>query len=583
MSNLISSVRRSFGRTPLTVFHHPAYRLPLIGLEHSLGIEPRRADFAVWVLEEWKALRQEQIRSSRPASYEELQAVHAPDYLDSLSDPRVLAPIFGVDPSDIPVDEVLYTTWVACGGTVDAAKEALSRASPVLNTLGGFHHAAPTRGSGFCPVNDVAVAIAALRRDGFQERVVVLDLDAHPPDGTVECLRDDSLAWIGSLSGSNWGDFAGPVDETVLPVGCKDGEYLAALEALLSRMPKCGLAFVIAGGDVLAEDRYGQLALTLEGARRRDARVCGALRGKASVWLPGGGYQPSAWQVLTGTGLVLAGRPAAQIQPGYDPLSAQFGRISRNIGTQLRSWDSLLNQQDLDDTLARKPASSPALFGLYTRTGLEYVLFRYGVTSHVQRLGYRNPRVELETEEGGGRIRLLADAQGQSHLLLEVVLERRSLAQHEVLFVNWLALRHPLTHFSASRPRLPGQDVPSLGLAREIAELLALMAKRLGLDGVAFQPSWYHMAYAARYRGRFIDPKRQGRFEALVRDLKGVPLLAATSAVEEGRVKLNGQPYRWEPDPMVIWLNAPSFDEAVASEERERSSFTVESAASSSG
>jgi len=581
--NLISSVRRPFGRTPLTVFHHPAYRLPLIGLEHSLGIEARRADFAVWVLEEWKALRKEQIRSSRTVSYDELQMVHTPDYLDSLSDPHVLARIFGVEPSDIPVDEVLYTTRVACGGTVDAAKEALSRASPILNTLGGFHHAAPARGSGFCPVNDIAVAIAVVRKNGFQERVVVLDLDAHPPDGTVECLRGDLQTWIGSLSGSHWGDFAGPVDETVLPVGCKDAEYLAALESLLSRMPVCGLAFVIAGGDVLAEDRYGQLALTLDGARMRDARVFSSLRGKASVWLPGGGYQPRAWQVLTGTGLVLAGRPTAHIPPGYDPLSAEFGRIARTIDRPLRDWDSLLNHEDVDDTLARKPASNPALFGLYTRAGLEYALFRYGLSSHVQRLGYSNPRVELETEEGGGRIRLLGDAQGQSYVLVELVLERRSLAQRDVLFVNWLALRHPLTRFSSSRPRLPGQDVPGLGSAREVAELLALMAKRLGLDGVAFQPSWYHMAYAARYRARFVDPKRQGRFEALVRDLRGVPLLAATTAVEEGRVKLNGQPYRWEPDPMVIWLNAAPFDEAIASDERERSSFAIESGSSSGG
>jgi len=104
------------------------------------------------------------------------------------------------------------------------------------------------------------------------------------------------------------------------------------------------------------------------------------------------------------------------------------------------------------------------------------------------------------------------------------------------------------------------------------------MAQRLGLDGVAFQRSWYHTAYAARYRGRFVDPKRQGRFEALVRDLRGIPLLQATTAVAEGRVKLNGQAYQWEPDEMVIWLKPTPGDETLAAVERDRSHFTVDPA-----
>src|SRR5205823_6058723 len=61
---------------------------------------------------------------------------------------------------------------------------------------------------------------------------------------------------------------------------------------------------------------------------------------------------------------------------------------------------------------------------------------------------------------------------------------------------------------------LPGQDTPGLGLAREIGELLARIASRLGLEGVAFRPAWYHTAYAARHYFHFADPARQGRFEA---------------------------------------------------------------------
>ena len=85
------------------------------------------------------------------------------------------------------------------------------------------------------------------------------------------------------------------------------------------------------------------------------------------------------------------------------------------------------------------------------------------------------------------------------------------------------------------------------------------------------------MAYAARHDARFVDSARQGRFEALVRDLKSVPLLEATHALAEGTVKLNGEPYRWEPDEMVRWReekDIPSDGEAIAAE-RERCHFTL--------
>ncbi len=103
-----------------------------------------------------------------------------------------------------------------------------------------------------------------------------------------------------------------------------------------------------------------------------------------------------------------------------------------------------------------------------------------------------------------------------------------------------------------------------------------LMAERLKLSGVAFRPMWYHLAVVARARFRFLDSARQGRFEALMRDLAHVPLLDATRLVAKGHVRLNGQPYTWEADDMVS-RRAPASDDAmVIALERERCHFTVE-------
>jgi hypothetical protein len=218
------------------------------------------------------------------------------------------------------------------------------------------------------------------------------------------------------------------------------------------------------------------------------------------------------------------------------------------------------------------------LLGHYSAQGLEYILFRYGLLSQVERLGYSGLRVELSGTGAGTRAQLLGRAEGREHVLIDCVLERRPLGDGEVLFANWLSLRHPRARFSPVRPQLPGQDVPGLGLSREMDELLALVAERQGLLGVAFRPMWFHLAVLSRRRYRFVDPARQGRFEALLRDLQALPLVEATRLVAEGRVAMNGEPYVWEASDLVSLLQPELGDAEAVAAERERVHFTVDGA-----
>jgi acetoin utilization deacetylase AcuC-like enzyme len=559
------------------VFHDPRYRLPFSGIEAPSGVDVRRPDDALTFLLECGAADQSLIRIPRQVSWADLQRVHTPQYLESLSDPTVLAHIFAVDPSDVVVDTLLATVRLACGGTLDAARYALETKAPALNLLGGFHHAAPSRGVGFCAVNDIAVAVEVLRSEGFDGQVCVIDLDAHPSDGTAECLGGKPNVWLGSIAGVSWGELKG-VDEVNLPQGTGDGPYLEALAGLLSRMPKPALAFVLAGADVLAGDRLGTLGLSIPGAQRRDLTVFNALHGAPSVWLPAGGYSPHAWKVLAGTGMVLAFHDTEAIPPDFDPLASRFRHTFQGLKAEDLGNDAIFTEDDLAEALGQARPRARRFVDFYTAQGLEFGLEQYGLLPILRRMGFDQLHIEL-SQSASDRARLMGVDQksGEKACLIELDCEKRHIGEGDFLFVNWLSLRNPRAQFSPVRPKLPGQEVPGLGLAREMSEILGLMARRLSLQGVAFQPSWFHMAYAARHTGRFVDPERQGRFDALLRDLKALPLLEATRKVAEGQVKLNGAPYRWEPDPMVQWLHhedAPEWKERVA-KERERCRFEV--------
>ncbi|MEB2311731.1 MAG: histone deacetylase [Sorangiineae bacterium] len=567
-------LRAFFGARGLPVFYDPTYRLPLASIEAATGMEPRRADLALGYLLETGVIRPTDVRTPHRIRYKDLARVHTHELLDSLSSAEELGRIFAVDATDVNVDELVRTLRVACGGTLDAARAALARGGATLNLLGGFHHAGPGRGGGFCAVNDVATAVAALRAEGFDRRVGVLDLDAHPPDGLAECFEGDPSVWIGSLSGADWGALPG-VDETRLPPGCDDASYLSALGALLRRMPPAALTFVLAGGDVLAGDRFGAFALSLDGARRRDLRVTRALAGGPSVWLPAGGYSEDAWKVLAGTGLALALGSLEPVPPGYDALRARFARIAAQIDPRELDGGFELTEEDVLASLGRPSPKALRLLDYYTKEGLEYAFSRYGLLEQLRRLGYSRFRFAISREGIGDCLRVFGRFGGAEHLLIECVVEKRSLGEDEVLYVHWLTLRHPRGRFSDQRPKLPGQEEPGLGLARECAELLARMAARLGLAGLAYRPAWYHTAYAGRYDLAFVEPARQGRWEAILRDFSGVPLRAATLALTEGRVRMNGAPYSWEADEMVHWLDGRVPERGRIEAERARVRFEI--------
>lgn len=576
---MLGTLRRWLRGSGVSLWHHASYRLPIPALESSVRFDTRRCDVAAWYLLDSRAIEPESVRTPERIGYPELTRVHPYEWIVGLNDPDRLARVFQLHPREVPVQEVITAMRLSCGGTLGAARETLRTRRPGLNMLGGFHHAAPTRAAGFCAFNDVAVAVKALRGEGTSGRVAILDLDAHPPDGTAECLRDDPGVWIGSLSGSDWGPLPG-VDETVLPPGCPDAPYLDALEALLFRMPKPEIAFVLAGGDVLAGDRLGTLGLTLDGARRRDIAVARALAGVPQVWLSAGGYHRDAWRVLAGTGLVLAGLPKQAIPGGADPMAGRFARLALGLDRgQLAGGGDLFDARDLEDALGMTPrAVQHRLLGYYTAEGMELKLETFGVLPAIRRLGYVDLRVEVESTEGDDRLRVRGRWRRQEHLLIEAAMARLTVHGYPMFFVNWLTLRHPAARFTSARPQLPGQDVPGLGLLAETGHLLTQMARRLGLAGVAFRPAHYHLAFVSRHHCRFIDPRREGRFRAMERDLGELPLLEVAHAIEEGRVRLDGEPYAWEPEMTAMWVDThpqvESWEEAAAGE-KARCRFTI--------
>lgn len=215
-----------------------------------------------------------------PVSDEDLARVHTAEYLRKIRDDD-LAPLERYL-LEVPFSAALaHASRVCCGGTLLAARLAL-RDGAAVHLGGGFHHAFADHGEGFCLLNDVAVAAAALLDEGVVSRVLIVDLDVHHGNGTAAVFASDPRVFTVSLHQErNYPHLKPPSDlDFGLPDGIGDEEYLAILrETLLRALDRARpqVAFYLAGADPYREDQLGGLGLSLEGLRRRDAFVLGTL------------------------------------------------------------------------------------------------------------------------------------------------------------------------------------------------------------------------------------------------------------------------------------------------------------------
>ena len=277
-------------RTPAVV-HSPRYQA-------DIGTH-------VFPMEKFRLIREEIVRRGllrdsdvlepTPATPEQVLRVHDRDYVDKLTRGRLSALEEAV--LELPYSkELVEASFLCAGGSILAAGLALDRGFAV-NLGGGFHHAFPDHGEGFCVFNDVAIAIRELQFGKRIRRAAVLDVDVHQGNGTAAIFREDPTVFTFSIhEEDNYPAVKPPSDRDVGLESGADGErYLAVLHhwvpTILERHAPDLVAYV-AGADPFEEDQLGRLRLTREDLRARDRLVFGecAKRGIAAAAFLAGGY-----------------------------------------------------------------------------------------------------------------------------------------------------------------------------------------------------------------------------------------------------------------------------------------------------
>ncbi|MGB7439415.1 MAG: histone deacetylase [Candidatus Acidiferrum sp.] len=211
-----------------------------------------------------------------PASDEDILRVHTADWVTKLKTGTLtLSEQMKLEVPYSP--ELVNAFWLAAGGSIAAGQAAL-RDGFGCNLGGGFHHAYPGHGEGFCAIHDVAVAIRRLQHDGAIHKAMVVDTDVHQGNGTAAIFSDDPSVFSLSIHQRNNYPAHKPPSTVDLNMddGVGDEHYLAALlPAVQNGLDtfRPDMVFYVGGADPYRDDQLGGLSLSMDGLKARDRQV----------------------------------------------------------------------------------------------------------------------------------------------------------------------------------------------------------------------------------------------------------------------------------------------------------------------
>ncbi len=303
---------------PVKIVYSPAYDIRFYGIELVHPFDARKFSRAWRSLKKrfGQALRQIHLKPNAPLDDAALLKAHTAEYVEALKQSRTVARVLELPflqklPYFLLNRAVVRPMRWAAAGTLLGAEQAL-KGRCVVNLGGGYHHAGPQGGEGFCLISDIGVALGSLRERGLldaEDRIAIIDLDAHQGNGFERSFMDDSNVSILDMYNADVYPqdrkaMAGIDVDIPLDIYTADAVYLEklkqALPAFLDTPRPPRLVFYNAGTDIFHSDPLGALKVSREGVLERDRYVFSELdkRDLPFVMLLSGGYTSESYRLI---------------------------------------------------------------------------------------------------------------------------------------------------------------------------------------------------------------------------------------------------------------------------------------------
>lgn len=292
----------------IEIVYSPKYSINLLGLEQMHPFDIHKYKKIVDRLVKEGVVKRQNLKEPQELSKRDILRVQSQKFLDSLNNKETVlryleADILRVIPASMINNGILKQFRFSAGGTLLASRIAMESRCVAVNVGGGFHHAKPDQGEGFCIYADIPIAIRQLQASGKIRKALVIDVDAHQGNGTIRCLADDPTTFCFSIHQGSI--YPVPKEKGDLDIelrsGAGDQEVLEILKKqlpIIFQKSKPDLVFVVGGCDPLAGDPLAGLKMTPAGIVKRDQMIVqfAVEQHIPVVFTLAGGYSRDAWK-----------------------------------------------------------------------------------------------------------------------------------------------------------------------------------------------------------------------------------------------------------------------------------------------
>ena len=256
----------------LPIIYHPKYDIPVPKIHSFVG--SKFSDLFHYLQKNYASSLN--VITPSFAHLDKLKQVHQIDYINKVEESELTKDYLRL--INLPwSDRLRERSFLETEGTLVTAKEALKN-KIACHVGGGTHHAHFSYGYGFCVFNDLAYTAINLIEEKLVKNILILDLEVHQGDGTIDICQNNSSIYTCSVHSNEsfpfdkkkgWMDIG-------LPAKISDGEYLKTIEETLKIIKKKVTPDIVlydAGVDVYANDKLGNFKISLEGINKRDNMI----------------------------------------------------------------------------------------------------------------------------------------------------------------------------------------------------------------------------------------------------------------------------------------------------------------------
>ena len=289
----------------LPIIYHPHYDIPVPKIHSFVG--NKFSDLFTYLQDHY--FQNLDVLTPSSATFENLKKSHEIDFINKVTNDQLTKDHLRL--INLPWSERLRVrSFLETEGTFLTAKKAIENGL-ACHVGGGTHHAHFDHGYGFCVFNDLAYTAINLIKEKLVTKVLILDLDVHQGDGTIDICKKYSSIYTCSIHSN--GNFPyekkqGWMDVS-LPSAIGDDEYLETLKKTLQSIHEKITPDIVlydAGVDIFLDDKLGNLKVSLDGIKQRDHMVLDHYRKKniPIATVIGGGYSKDRQELASRHGII---------------------------------------------------------------------------------------------------------------------------------------------------------------------------------------------------------------------------------------------------------------------------------------